>query len=55
MLFGVEKDSEETIRRRLSRRGSVLDSVAMTRIESTRSWEMQAARNWMNLHRRATG
>ena len=28
MLFGVEKDSKETIRRRLSRRGSVLDLVA---------------------------
>ena len=28
MLFGVEKDSKETIRRRLSRRGSILDLVA---------------------------
>jgi len=28
MLFGVEKDSKETIRRRLSRRGSILDFVA---------------------------
>ncbi len=28
MLFGVEKDSKETIRRRLSRRGSILDVVA---------------------------
>lgn len=28
MLFGVEKDSKETIRRRLSRRGSILDIVA---------------------------
>ncbi|MBU6172336.1 MAG: DUF1552 domain-containing protein [Planctomycetes bacterium] len=28
MLFGVEKDSTETIRRRLSRRGSILDLVA---------------------------
>ncbi|MCB1128469.1 MAG: DUF1552 domain-containing protein, partial [Verrucomicrobiae bacterium] len=27
-LFGVEKDSKETIRRRLSRRGSILDLVA---------------------------
>ena len=27
-LFGVEKDSKETIRRRLSRRGSILDIVA---------------------------
>jgi hypothetical protein len=28
VLFGVEKDSKETIRRRLSRRGSILDLVA---------------------------
>ena len=28
VLFGVEKDSKETIRRRLSRRGSILDIVA---------------------------
>ena len=28
MLFGVEKDGKETIRRRLSRRGSILDLVA---------------------------
>ena len=28
MLFGVEKDSKETIRRRLTRRGSILDLVA---------------------------
>ncbi len=28
MLFGVEKDSKETIRRRLSRRSSILDLVA---------------------------
>jgi hypothetical protein len=28
MLFGVEKESKETIRRRLSRRGSILDLVA---------------------------
>jgi hypothetical protein len=28
MLFGVERDSKETIRRRLSRRGSILDTVA---------------------------
>lgn len=28
MLFGVEKESQETIRRRLSRRGSILDLVA---------------------------
>jgi hypothetical protein len=28
MLFGVEKDAKETIRRRLSRRGSILDLVA---------------------------
>ncbi|MDB6175865.1 MAG: hypothetical protein JWL59_5176 [Chthoniobacteraceae bacterium] len=28
MLFGVEKDGKETIRRRLSRRGSILDIVA---------------------------
>ena len=28
MLFGVEKDSKETIRRKLSRRGSILDVVA---------------------------
>lgn len=28
MLFGVERDSKETIRRRLSRRGSILDIVA---------------------------
>ena len=28
LLFGVEKDSKETIRRRLSRRGSILDLVA---------------------------
>jgi hypothetical protein len=28
MLFGVEKDSKATIRRRLSRRGSILDLVA---------------------------
>lgn len=28
MLFGVERDSKETIRRRLSRRGSILDLVA---------------------------
>jgi len=28
MLFGVEKESPETIRRRLSRRGSILDLVA---------------------------
>lgn len=28
MLFGVEKDSKETIRRRLSRRGSILDIVS---------------------------
>jgi len=28
LLFGVEKDSKETIRRRLSRRGSILDIVA---------------------------
>lgn len=28
MLFGVAKDSKETIRRRLSRRGSILDLVA---------------------------
>ncbi len=28
MLFGVEKDSKETIRRRLGRRGSILDLVA---------------------------
>lgn len=28
MLFGIEKDSKETIRRRLSRRGSILDLVA---------------------------
>jgi hypothetical protein len=28
MLFGVEKDSKETIRRRLSRRGSILDLVS---------------------------
>jgi len=28
MLFGVDKDSKETIRRRLSRRGSILDLVA---------------------------
>lgn len=27
-LFGVEKDSKETIRRRLNRRGSILDLVA---------------------------
>ncbi len=27
-LFGVEKDSKETIRRRLSRRGSILDGVS---------------------------
>lgn len=29
MLFGVEKDAKETLRRRLSRRGSVLDLVAV--------------------------
>jgi hypothetical protein len=28
LLFGVEKDSKETIRRRLTRRGSILDLVA---------------------------
>lgn len=28
MLFGVEKDSKETLRRRLTRRGSILDLVA---------------------------
>lgn len=28
MLFGVERDSKETIRRRLSRRGSILDTVS---------------------------
>jgi hypothetical protein len=28
LLFGVERDSKETIRRRLSRRGSILDIVA---------------------------
>ena len=28
MLFGVDKDSKETIRRRLTRRGSILDLVA---------------------------
>ena len=28
MLFGVERDSKETVRRRLSRRGSILDIVA---------------------------
>jgi hypothetical protein len=28
MLFGVEKESKETIRRRLSRQGSILDQVA---------------------------
>jgi hypothetical protein len=28
MLFGVERDSKETIRRRLNRRGSILDTVA---------------------------
>jgi Protein of unknown function (DUF1552) len=28
MLFGIEKESKETIRRRLSRRGSILDLVA---------------------------
>ncbi len=28
MLFGVQKDSKETLRRRLSRRGSILDLVA---------------------------
>ncbi len=28
MLFGVEKESKETIRRRLSRQGSILDLVA---------------------------
>jgi len=28
MLFGVEKESKETIRRRLGRRGSILDGVA---------------------------
>src|SRR5207249_4970745 len=28
LLFGVEKESKETIRRRLSRRGSILDLVA---------------------------
>ncbi|MEK0447623.1 MAG: hypothetical protein RLZZ399_2944, partial [Verrucomicrobiota bacterium] len=28
LLFGVEKDSKETLRRRLSRRGSILDVVA---------------------------
>src|SRR5258708_2629036 len=28
MLFGIEKDGKETIRRRLSRRGSILDLVA---------------------------
>ena len=28
MLFGVEKESKETIRRRLSRRGSILDLIA---------------------------
>jgi hypothetical protein len=28
MLFGVERDSKETIRRRLNRRGSILDIVA---------------------------
>src|SRR5689334_2362814 len=29
MLFGVEKDGRETIRRRLNRRGSILDLVAV--------------------------
>jgi hypothetical protein len=29
MLFGVERESKETIRRRLSRRGSILDVVAI--------------------------
>jgi hypothetical protein len=28
LLFGVERDSKETIRRRLSRRGSILDTVS---------------------------
>src|SRR5439155_12620273 len=36
LLFGVEKDSKETIRRRLSRRGSILDLVSAAANSVTR-------------------